>query len=154
MPYILRTHHLTKTIGGKNIVEDVNLHVKEGEIYGFLDQGILMEQIRRDDLQEKCSNYIEIRVSDPERYCVLLDRRLRGQKYQVRPDRAVWILQPEESADMARRSVALNDLTDSVSIVSGDIMAGMLRFCESVIIAVAIAAGYILSALLLGGLIR
>ena len=36
MPYILRTHHLTKTIGGKNIVEDVNLHVKEGEIYGFL----------------------------------------------------------------------------------------------------------------------
>ena len=27
----------------------------------------------------------------------------------------------EESADMARRSVALNDLTDSVSIVSGDI---------------------------------
>lgn len=36
MPYILRTHHLTKTIGGKNIVEDVNLHIKEGEIYGFL----------------------------------------------------------------------------------------------------------------------
>lgn len=36
MPYILRTHHLTKTIGGKNIVEDVNLHVKAGEIYGFL----------------------------------------------------------------------------------------------------------------------
>ena len=36
MPYILRTHHLTKTIGGKNIVTDVNLHVKEGEIYGFL----------------------------------------------------------------------------------------------------------------------
>ncbi len=36
MPYILRTHHLTKTIGGKNIVEDVSIHVKEGEIYGFL----------------------------------------------------------------------------------------------------------------------
>lgn len=36
MPYILKTHHLTKTIGGKNIVEDINLHVKEGEIYGFL----------------------------------------------------------------------------------------------------------------------
>ena len=46
-------------------------------------------------------------------------------------------------------------LTNSIrDIVSGDIMAGMLRFCESVIIAVAIAAGYILSALLLGGLIR
>lgn len=36
MPYILQTHRLTKTIGGKNIVEDVDLHIKEGEIYGFL----------------------------------------------------------------------------------------------------------------------
>lgn len=36
MPYILQTSRLTKTIGGKNIVEDVNLHVKKGEIYGFL----------------------------------------------------------------------------------------------------------------------
>lgn len=36
MSYILQTNHLTKTIGGKHIVEDVNLHVKKGEIYGFL----------------------------------------------------------------------------------------------------------------------
>ncbi|SHK97083.1 ABC transporter ATP-binding protein [Hespellia stercorisuis] len=36
MPYILQTNHLTKTIGGKDLVNDVNLHVKKGEIYGFL----------------------------------------------------------------------------------------------------------------------
>lgn len=36
MPYVLQTNRLTKAIGGKNIVEDVNLHVKKGEIYGFL----------------------------------------------------------------------------------------------------------------------
>ena len=36
MPYILQTTHLTKTIGGKDLVNDVNLHVKKGEIYGFL----------------------------------------------------------------------------------------------------------------------
>lgn len=36
MPYILQTNRLTKTIGGKNIVEEVSLHVKKGEIYGFL----------------------------------------------------------------------------------------------------------------------
>lgn len=36
MAYILQTHHLTKTIGGRDLVRDVNLHVKEGEIYGFL----------------------------------------------------------------------------------------------------------------------
>ena len=36
MSFILQTHHLTKTIGGKDLVRDVNLHVKQGEIYGFL----------------------------------------------------------------------------------------------------------------------
>ncbi len=36
MSYILQTNHLNKAIGGKQLVSDVNLHVKKGEIYGFL----------------------------------------------------------------------------------------------------------------------
>ena len=36
MPYILQTNHLTKTIDGKELVQNVNIHVKKGEIYGFL----------------------------------------------------------------------------------------------------------------------
>lgn len=36
MSYIIQTNQLTKAIGGKEIVSNVNLHVKEGEIYGFL----------------------------------------------------------------------------------------------------------------------
>ena len=36
MPYILQTNQLTKSIGGKNLVTNVSMHVKKGEIYGFL----------------------------------------------------------------------------------------------------------------------
>lgn len=36
MPYILQTSHLGKMINGKELVTDVNIHVKKGEIYGFL----------------------------------------------------------------------------------------------------------------------
>lgn len=36
MPYILQTNRLTKTIGSKDLVNDVSLHIKKGEIYGFL----------------------------------------------------------------------------------------------------------------------
>ena len=36
MQYILQTDHITKTISGKDLVNDVNLHIKKGEIYGFL----------------------------------------------------------------------------------------------------------------------
>ncbi len=44
-------------------------------------------------------------------------------------------------------------LTNSLrDLISGDIMAGMLRLCEVILIALSIAAGYILSALVIGGL--
>lgn len=43
-------------------------------------------------------------------------------------------------------------LTNSIrDMISGDIMAGMLRFCEACLIALAIAAGYVLTALMFGG---
>lgn len=36
MSYLLRTHQLTKTLGGKKIVSDTNINISKGEIYGFL----------------------------------------------------------------------------------------------------------------------
>ncbi|MGG4265503.1 ABC transporter ATP-binding protein [Peribacillus simplex] len=36
MPYILKTNQLTKVYEGKEVVSGVNMHVKQGEIYGFL----------------------------------------------------------------------------------------------------------------------
>ncbi len=36
MSYILQTSHLSKSIGGRELVTDVNIHVRQGEIYGFL----------------------------------------------------------------------------------------------------------------------
>lgn len=36
MSYLLQTSRLTKNIGGKELVNGVDMHVKKGEIYGFL----------------------------------------------------------------------------------------------------------------------
>ena len=43
-------------------------------------------------------------------------------------------------------------LTNSIrDIISGDIVSGMLRFIEAMVTALAIAAGYVIAALLMGG---
>ena len=43
-------------------------------------------------------------------------------------------------------------LTNSIrDVISGDIVSGMLRFAEAMIIALAIAAGYILVSVVFGG---
>jgi uncharacterized membrane protein YjjP (DUF1212 family) len=45
-------------------------------------------------------------------------------------------------------------LTNSLrDMISGDIMTGLLRFLDAVLVAAAIAAGYILAAQLLGGVL-
>lgn len=36
MEYILRTHNLTKCFDGQEVVRNINLNIKKGEIYGFL----------------------------------------------------------------------------------------------------------------------
>ena len=36
MPLILQTSGLSKKIGSKALVTDVNIHIPKGEIYGFL----------------------------------------------------------------------------------------------------------------------
>ncbi|WEK53457.1 MAG: ABC transporter ATP-binding protein [Candidatus Cohnella colombiensis] len=36
MSYILKTTHLTKTFQGQEVVSNVNMNIKKGEIYGFL----------------------------------------------------------------------------------------------------------------------
>jgi len=36
MDYIVRTHQLTKTFKGRDVVSNVNMHIRKGEIYGFL----------------------------------------------------------------------------------------------------------------------
>ena len=36
MPFILQTNGITKKIGSKALVTDVNIHIPKGESYGFL----------------------------------------------------------------------------------------------------------------------
>src|SRR5690625_3392686 len=38
MTYMLKTNQLTKAFKGEEVVSEVNMHVKQGEIYGFLGQ--------------------------------------------------------------------------------------------------------------------
>lgn len=45
MSYLLKTNHLSKVFHGKEIISDVNLHVKQGEIYGFI--GTMVQEKQR-----------------------------------------------------------------------------------------------------------
>lgn len=68
-------------------------------VYGFLNRGRLLEQVSAEQLRARCADFIDISVSDPAGYTVLIERELPGERYQVLPDQAVRILDPQAGAE-------------------------------------------------------
>lgn len=84
----------------KNITIILSSHILSemeqlATVYGFMSKGRLLEQITEDKLKEHCSNYIEISVSDTERYTALLEKELNHRQFKVLPDKTVRVLNPE-----------------------------------------------------------
>lgn len=60
-------------------------------VFGFLSRGRLLEELSADRLQEKCEDYLDIAVSDPEVYAALLSGRFPEEACQILPDRTLRI---------------------------------------------------------------
>lgn len=60
--------------------------------YGFLSKGKVVEQISAEELKEKSRDYLEIRVTDIEKYVSLLERKMECKNYKVMADGSIHIL--------------------------------------------------------------
>ncbi len=83
--------------------------------FGFLSRGKLLEELSAETLANKCADYLEIAVSDPEAYAALLTRRYPDTSFQVLPDRTIQIhrcLEPEVYSSLAAQNgLAVRTLT-------------------------------------------
>lgn len=68
-------------------------------VYGFLKDGILLEQVSAEELAEKCADYVEIQVSDPEMYVFLLEEKLHHREYRIVAGRGIHILNAGEEIE-------------------------------------------------------
>lgn len=88
----------------KNITILISSHILAelehiATVYGFLKNGYLLEEISVEQLHKKCSDYVEIHVSEPEQYAVLLEQQLHHEEYQILPDRKIHVLNPDKEID-------------------------------------------------------
>lgn len=89
-----REKNITILISSHNLPELENMATD----YGFLNRGKLIRQIDAPSLHEQCGTYLEIRVTEPERYAALLERELHLTDYKVMPDGAIRIMQQTQDA--------------------------------------------------------
>lgn len=69
-------------------------------VYGFLSKGVLIEEISAYALHEKCSDCIEITVSDVEKYSVLLEKNFPNETYKVFPENNIRIYRPQAQIEL------------------------------------------------------
>ena len=79
-------------------------------VYGFLNKGILLEEISSEALHAKCANCTELTISDAEKYTVLLEKIFPEENYKVLPGNTIRIYKPHETAESFSRLAAKNDV--------------------------------------------
>lgn len=79
-------------------------------MYGFLSKGVLIEEITASALQEKCSNCIEITVSDVDRFSVLLEKENPQECYKVLSENNICIYKPQKPAEVYSKLASDNGI--------------------------------------------
>ena len=83
----------------KNITILLSSHILSelqhtADTFGFLHRGRLLEEISWDKLQEKCTSYLNIMVSDAETYAILLEKYAKQDMFKVLPEQNIQIINP------------------------------------------------------------
>ncbi|MDO4338316.1 MAG: ABC transporter ATP-binding protein [Eubacteriales bacterium] len=95
----------------KNITILISSHILSelehiATMYGFLRKGQLLEQVSAEQIRKKCSDYVEILVSDAERYTVALEQKMGHTDYKILPDKKIHIYNTKESIEVYSRLAA------------------------------------------------
>ncbi len=79
-------------------------------VYGFIKNGVLVEEITAEELGKKVVNHIEIKINDIEQYAALLSKYFPEESYQVLPDHSIRIYTTGDQAESFSRLAAEHGL--------------------------------------------
>lgn len=79
-------------------------------VYGFLCKGLLIEEMTAHALLEKCSDCIEIAVSDVEKFSACMEKNFPEEDYKVFPKNNIRIYKPWKNAETYSKLASENGI--------------------------------------------
>jgi ABC-2 type transport system ATP-binding protein len=88
----------------KNITIIISSHILSeleqiATVYGLMSRGHMLQEITAEELREHCTRYLEIKVTDPERYAAILEKEWGNIRYQTMPDYTIRIQNRQITAE-------------------------------------------------------
>lgn len=90
-----RERNITILISSHNLPELEQL----ATVYAFLDKGTLLEQVSARQLQERCQDFVDIAVSDPQQFLVLLEKQFVTEQFLVLSDQTIRVINPQHEIE-------------------------------------------------------
>lgn len=99
----------------KNITILLSSHILSelqqiADFYGFLSKGNLIEEITSHALNEKCSDCIEITLSDVQAYSVWLEKQFPKENIKILPENNIRIFKPKQPAEFYSKLASDNGI--------------------------------------------
>lgn len=84
----------------KNITIIISSHILSelyniATCYGFLSKGKLVEELSLEQLNERCRSYLEINVTNPKKFSVLLEEKLGYKNYKIMTDGLIHLFEKD-----------------------------------------------------------
>lgn len=100
--------------------------------YGIIHNGMLLEEITREELMKRCSERIEITLKDPRAALPVMDR-LGFTNYQVTDSRHIHVFERLNESALLNMELAKSDISvDGISIVSEELETYFLNLTGGV----------------------
>jgi ABC-2 type transport system ATP-binding protein len=78
--------------------------------YGIISDGKLIDEFSKEELEERCRQYIEIKVNDAKAAVVLIEQKLSVTDYEVFPDNLIKVYKPLDSIGSINTLLSMNGI--------------------------------------------
>ncbi|MED3550609.1 ABC transporter ATP-binding protein [Cytobacillus praedii] len=74
--------------------------------YGIIHKGELLEQLTVKELNERCQQYIHVKVDDPEKAAAIFETKLRTTQFEVMPEGTIKLFDYLDSPGIVSKTLA------------------------------------------------
>ncbi len=95
--------------------------------YGIIQEGKLVEQITAGELEQKCTDYLHVRVDQPQKAAALLEQKLGLTRWEMRPEGELRIYETVDAKAVGRTFVQAGIAVEDMGLHRQDLESYFLE---------------------------
>ncbi|WP_167957559.1 ABC transporter ATP-binding protein [Anaerosporobacter faecicola] len=104
---------------------------KIATVYGIINNGILVEEYTKQELEERCKRCLKIKVDDTKKASMILEENFQTVEYDVLPENIIRVFDPIDCSGEINRKLVLSGVTvESISLVGQDLEGYFVELME------------------------